>query len=58
MNYFPFAWEEEGSAENLVENEEDEGFSEQKTPVRESSSEPPAMDPRPAARFIENLQKM
>ena len=48
---FLFPWEE-GSVDNPISIEEDEGFSEPGTPV----SEPPVMDARPALRSIENLQ--
>ena len=48
---FLFPWEE-GSADNPITIEEDEGFSEPRTPV----SEPPVMEARPALRSIENLQ--
>ena len=36
-----------------ITTEEDEGFSEPRTPV----SEPPVMEARPALRSIKNLQK-
>ena len=48
---FLFSWEE-GSVDNPITIEEDEGFSEPRTPV----SEPLVMEARPALRFIENLQ--
>ena len=48
---FLFPWEE-GSVDNPITIEEDEGFSEPRTPV----SEPPVMEARPALRSIENLQ--
>ena len=48
---FLFPWEE-GSVDNPITIEEDEGCSESRTPV----SEPPVMDARPALRSIENLQ--
>ena len=48
---FLFPWEE-GSVDNPITIEEDEGFSEPRTPV----SEPPVMDARPALRSNENLQ--
>ena len=48
---FLFPWEE-GSVDNPITIEEDEGFSEPRTPVRE----PPVMEARPALRSIENLQ--
>ena len=48
---FLFRWEE-GSVDNPITIEEDEGFSEPRTPV----SEPPVMEARPALRSIENLQ--
>ena len=46
-----FPWEE-GYVDNSITIEEDEGFSEPRTPV----SEPPVMDARPALRSMENLQ--
>ena len=49
---FLFPWEE-GSVDNPITIEDDEGFSEPRTPV----SEPPVMDARPALRSLENLQK-
>ena len=48
---FFFPWEE-GSVNNPITIEEDEGFSEPRTPV----SEPPVMEARPALRSIEKLQ--
>ena len=48
---FLFPWEEE-SVDNPITIEEDEGFSEPRTPV----SEPPVMEARPALRSIEKLQ--
>ena len=48
---FLFPWEE-GSVDNQITIEEDEGFSEPRTPV----SEPTVMDARPALRSNENLQ--
>ena len=48
---FLFPWEE-GSVDNPITIEEDEGFSEPRTPV----SEPPVMEAGPALRSIENLQ--
>ena len=48
---FLFPWEE-GSVDNPITIEEDEGFSEPRTTV----SEPPVMEARPALRSIENLQ--
>ena len=48
---FLFPWEE-GSVNNTITIEEDEGFSEPRTPV----SEPPVMEARPTLRSIENLQ--
>ena len=48
---FLFPWEE-GPVENPITIEEDERFSEPRTPV----SEPPVMGERPALRSIENLQ--
>ena len=47
---FLFSWEE-GSADNPIAIEEDEGFSEPRTPV----SGPPVMEAKPALRSIENL---
>ena len=51
FDHFLFPWEE-GSVDNPITIEEDEGFSEPRTPV----SEPPVMEARPALRSIENLQ--
>ena len=48
---FLFPWEER-SVDNPITIEEDEGFSDPRTPV----SEPPVMEARPALRSIENLQ--
>ena len=48
---FLLPWEE-GSVDNPITIEEDEGFSEPRNPV----SEPPVMEARPALRSIENLQ--
>ena len=44
--------QEEGSVDNPITIEEDEEFSEPRTPV----SEPPVMEARAALRSIENLQ--
>ena len=49
---FLFPWEE-GSVENPITIEEDEGFSELRNPI----SEPPVMEERPVLRSIANLQK-
>ena len=51
---FLFPWKEEGSVENPITIDEDEGFSETMTPP--APQQPPAMEPRPAVRSIENLQ--
>ena len=51
VNDFLFPWEE-GSVDNPITIEEDEGFSERRTPV----SEPPEMEARPALRSIENFK--
>ena len=53
---FLFPWEEEGSVENPITIDEDEGFSETMTTQNTPSQQPPAMEPRPALRSIENLQ--
>ena len=55
-NDFFFPWEEEGSVENTIIIEEEEGFSEPRTPVSESLSEPPAIEASPPFRTIESLQ--
>ena len=47
---FLFPWEE-GSVDNPITIEEDEGFSEPRTPV----SEPPVIEARPILLSIENL---
>ena len=52
---FLFPWEE-GSVDNPITIEEDEGFSEPRTPVSETPRQPPVMEARPALRSIENLQ--
>ena len=52
---FLFTWEE-GSVDNPITIEEDEGFSEPRTPVSEPPRQPPVMEARPALRSIENLQ--
>ena len=53
---FLFPWEEEGSVENPITIDEDEGFSETMTPQNTPPQQPPAMEPRPALRSVENLQ--
>ena len=53
---FLFPWEEEGSVENSITIDEDEGFSETMTPQNTPPQQPSAMEPRPALRSIENLQ--
>ena len=50
-----FLWEE-GSVDNPITIQEDEGFSEPRNPVSEPPSQPPKMETRPALRSIENLQ--
>ena len=47
-----FPWEEEGSVENPITIDEDEGFSETMTPPVPQQP----LQPRPALRSIENLQ--
>ena len=56
VDNFLFPWEEEGSVENPITIDEDEGFSETMTPQNTPPQQPPAMEPRPALRSIENLQ--
>ena len=53
---FLFPWQEAGSLENPTTIDEDEGFSETMTPQNTPPQQPPAIEPRPAPRFIENLQ--
>ena len=53
---FLFSWEEAGSAEKSIKIDEDEGFSETMTPQNTPPQQPPAMEPRPALRSIQNLQ--
>ena len=55
VNDFLFPWEEEGSVENPITIEEDEGFSEPRTQVSEPPVQPPAMEARPVLRSIESL---
>ena len=52
---FLFPWEE-GSVDNPITIEENEGFSEPRTPVNEQPRQPPVMEARPALRSIEDLQ--
>ena len=52
---FLFPWEEEGSVENPITKDEDEGFSETMTTQNTPPQQPPAMEPRLAVRSIENL---
>ena len=52
---FLFPWEE-GSVDNPITIEEDDGFSEPRTPVTEPPRQPPVMEARPALCSIENLQ--
>ena len=52
---FLFPWEE-GSVDNPITIEEDEGSSEPRTPVSDPPRQPPVMDARPALRSIENTQ--
>ena len=51
-----FPWEEEGSVENPITINEDEGFSETMTPQNSPPQQPPAMEPRSALRSIEKLE--
>ena len=53
---FLFLWEEEGSVENLITIDEDEGYSETMTPRNTPPQQPPAMEPRPALHSIENVE--
>ena len=53
---FLFPWEEEESVENPITINEDDGFSETMPPQNTLPQQPPAMEPRPALRSIENLQ--
>ena len=53
---FLFPCEEEGSVGNPITIEEDEGFSEPRTPVSEPPRQPSVMEARPVLRSIENLQ--
>ena len=52
---FLFSWEE-GSVDNPITIEEDEGFSAPTTPVSEPPRQPPVREARPALRSIEILQ--
>ena len=52
VDHFLVPWEE-GSVDNPITIDGDEGFSEPRTPV----SEQPVMEARPPLRSIENLQK-
>ena len=55
-NNFLFPCEEERSVDDPITIEEDQGFSEPGTSVSEPSTQPPAMEARPASRSIEKLQ--
>ena len=50
-----FHWEE-GSVDNTITIEDDEGFSEPRTPVSVPPRQPLVMEARPAMRSIDNLQ--
>ena len=50
-----FYWEE-GSVDIPITIQEDEGFSEPRTPINEPPSQPPIMETKPALSSIENLQ--
>ena len=52
---FLFPWEE-GSEDNPITIEEDEGFSEPRTLVSEPPRQPPALEAKPALPSIDNLQ--
>ena len=52
---FLFPWEE-GSVENPITMEEDEGFSELRTQVSKRPRQPPTMEARPTLRSIKNIQ--
>ena len=52
---FLFPWEER-SVDISITIEEDEGFSEPRTPVSEPPRQPPVVEARPALRSFENLQ--
>ena len=52
---FLFPWEE-GSVDNPITIEEDEGFSEPRALVSGPPRQPAVMEARPALRSIENLQ--
>ena len=53
---FFFPWEEEGSVENPIFIEEDEGLSEPRTPVSEPPRQPTAMEARSVLNLIENFK--
>ena len=52
---FLFPWKD-GSVDNPIAIEEDEGFSEPRTPVSVPPRQLPVMEARPALRSIANLQ--
>ena len=54
---FLFPSEEEGCVENPITIEEDEGFSEPRTPVIESPRQQQAIETKPVLRSFQNLQK-
>ena len=57
LDDFLFPWEE-GSVNHPITIQENEGFSEPRTPVSEPPRQPPMMETRPALRSIENLQNV
>ena len=54
---FLIPWEEAASAKNPITIDEDEGFSESRTPQNSPPQQAASMEPLPAVRSIENLQK-
>ena len=48
---------EEGSVDNPITIEKDEGFSKPRAPVSEPPTQPPVMEARSALRSIENLHR-
>ena len=51
-----FPWKEAGLVENPITIDEDECFSVAMTPQNTPPQKPPAMEPHPALRSIENLK--
>ena len=52
VNDFLFPWEEEGSVENPITIQKDEGLSEQSTQVSKPPGEPPLIETKPVCASL------